>query len=214
MLSFLHTAAADAIAPSRIVLLPGAYHSPEDFVRAGFLDSVRKRGLAIDLLLVDLELEHLGDRSVLLQLRDDIVQPARALGLNAIWLAGVSLGGFVALDYAACYPNDLDGLCLLAPYLGNRMLLAEIARAPELASWEPGELAESDEERRIWQFIKTHRERPMPVHLGYGHEDRFARAHQLMARALPASAVDVVRGGHGWQAWSSLWENFLDKTFT
>ncbi len=214
MRSFLQAAAADAIAPIRIVLLPGAYHSPQDFVRAGFLDSVRERRLAIDLVLVDLELQHLGDRSVLLQLRNGIVLPARALGLPAIWLAGVSLGGFVALDYAACYPGDLDGLCLLAPYLGNRMLLAEIARAPGLAAWQPGELAETDEERRIWRFIKTHAAQPMPVYLGYGHEDRFAGAHQLMARALPAAAVDIVPGGHGWQAWSSLWENFLDVTFT
>ena len=92
--------------------------------------------------------------------------------------------------------------------------VAEIARAPGLAAWQPGELAETDEERRIWRFIKTHAAQPMPVYLGYGHEDRFAGAHELMARALPAAAVDIVPGGHGWQAWSSLWENFLDVTFT
>jgi pimeloyl-ACP methyl ester carboxylesterase len=214
MRSIFQPAAPDATAPVRIVLLPGAYHSAQDLVHAGFVDSVRRRRLAIDLTLVDLELHHLGERGVLRQLRNDIVMPARALGGTAVWLAGISLGGFIALDYAACHPGELDGLCLLAPYLGNRMLLAEIARAPGLAAWQPGKLAETDEERRIWRFIKTYSAQSMPVYLGYGREDRFAQAHELMARALPDAAVKVVPGGHGWLAWSDLWENFLDITFT
>ena len=95
------------------------------------------------------------DRERPQRLRWDIVAPARAEGCRSVWLAGISLGGFIALDYASTHPDECDGLCLLAPYLGNRMLIDEIARAPGLAAWEPGELAESDEERRIWRFIKA-----------------------------------------------------------
>ena len=195
-----------------MVWLPGAYHSAQDFLTAGFADAVRTRRIALDLVLVDLELAHVGDRSALQRLRSDLVLPARAAGVS-IWLGGISLGGLVALNYAAAYPDELDGLCLLAPYLGNRMLTAEIAEARGLAAWQPGELAETDEERRIWRYIKS-RAHSRPLYLGFGQADRFAAAHELLAATLPADSVNVIAGGHEWSTWSRLWENFLDSRFT
>jgi len=195
-----------------MVWLPGAYHGAQDFLAAGFAEAVRKRRLDLDLTFVDLELEHVTDRSALLRLRSDIVLPARAAGVS-IWLGGISLGGLFALDYAASYPDELDGLCLLAPYLGNRILTAEIIRAPGLAAWQPGKLAETDEERRIWRYIKTRRADSRPLYLGFGREDRFSTAHELLAKALPTDSVDVIAGGHEWSTWARLWENFLDSSF-
>ncbi len=225
MRSVLNAAAPGTAAATRIVCLPGAYHTPEDFLTAGFDRSMRRRGLAIDLLFVDVELRHLGDRSVLQQLKHEIVAPARALGCRSIWFAGISLGGFIALDYAASNPADLDGLCLLAPYLGSRMLIADIARAPAVAAWTAGELAQVDEERRVWCFLQgllapaeqLARRAAIAsprLHLGFGSDDRFAAAHRLLAQALPARAVDAVPGGHDWRTWTMLWENFLDANFT
>jgi pimeloyl-ACP methyl ester carboxylesterase len=195
-----------------MVWLPGAYHGAQDFLTAGFADAVRARRIALDLVFVDLELAHVGDRSALQRLRSDLVLPARAAGVS-IWLGGISLGGLVALSYAAAYPDELDGLCLLAPYLGNRMLTAEIAEARGLAAWQPGELAETDEERRIWRYIKSRRAQSRPLYLGFGQADRFAAAHELLAAALPPDAVDVIAGGHEWSTWSRLWENFLGSHF-
>jgi pimeloyl-ACP methyl ester carboxylesterase len=193
--------------------LPGAYQGAQDFLTAGFAEAVRRRRIALDLNFVDLELTHVGDRGALNRLRSDIVLPARAAGVS-IWLGGISLGGLFALDYAASYPDELDGLCLLAPYLGNRMLTAEIADAPGLSQWQPGELAETDEERRIWRYIKSRRADSRPLYLGFGRGDRFAAAHALLAATLPADSVDVIAGGHEWSTWSRLWENFLDSRFT
>jgi pimeloyl-ACP methyl ester carboxylesterase len=201
-----------AVAPLRMVWLPGAYHAAQDFLAAGFAEAVRARRIALDLNFVDMELAHVGDRNALQRLRSDIVLPARAAGVS-IWLGGISLGGLFALDYAASHPDELDGLCLLAPYLGNRMLTAEIAQAAGVAAWQPGELAETDEERRIWRYIKSRREDSRPLYLGFGREDRFAAAHGLLAATLPADSVDVIAGGHEWSTWSRLWENFLDSHF-
>jgi pimeloyl-ACP methyl ester carboxylesterase len=195
-----------------MVWLPGAYHAARDFLAAGFAEAVHARQIALDLEFVDMELAHVGDRSALQRLRSDIVLPARAAGVS-IWLGGISLGGLFALDYAASHPDELDGLCLLAPYLGNRMLTAEIVEAPGLAAWQPGELAETDEERRIWRYIKSRRGDSRPLYLGFGRGDRFAAAHELLAATLPAGSVDVLAGGHEWSTWSRLWENFLDSHF-
>ncbi len=219
MRSIFRAAAENAVAPTRMVWLPGAFHSADAFVKAGFDVSVRSRRIPLDLVFVDTQLEHLRDRGVHERLRRDILEPARALGCRSIWLAGISLGGFIALDYAAGHPQDWDGLCMLAPYLGNRMLIAEIAAAPGLAAWQPGPLADCDEERRIWRFIASQRadaERGADarrMYLGYGREDRFAPAHALMAEALGRSAVHVVPGGHDWPTWIALWEYFLDSMF-
>jgi len=194
-----------------MIWLPGAYHSAQDFLDEGFARAAAQRRVPIDLLFVDLELQHLDDRDALLRLRSEIVLPARASGA-AVWLAGISLGGLVALDYASSHLHELEGLCLLAPYLGNRMLLNEIAAASGLAAWRPGELAESDAERRIWRYIKT-RVDSRPLFLGYGKEDRFSAAHDMLAATLPADWVEVVGGGHEWGTWLNLWENFLDSHF-
>jgi pimeloyl-ACP methyl ester carboxylesterase len=205
-------ALSTAAAPARMVWLPGAYHGAHDFLAAGFAEAVRTRCIALDLTFVDLELAHVGDRSALQRLRSDIVLPARAAGVS-IWMGGISLGGLFALAYAASYPDELDGLCLLAPYLGNRMLTGEIADAPGLGAWQPGELAETDEERRIWRYIKSRRAHSRPLYLGFGQGDRFAAAHALLAATLPAGSVDVIAGGHEWSTWTRLWENFLDSCF-
>lgn len=208
----LEPAEAGAVAPTRLVLLPAAYTGPEDFLKEGFLKAVRDRTLCLDLVFVELKLEHITDRSVWNRLRQDVVLPARALGC-AVWLAGISLGGFVALAYAERYPQEIDGLCLLAPYLGNHMVTGEIQRANGVAEWTPGHLADDDDERRMWRFIKERRAWPAPLHLGFGRDDRFAASHQLMAAALPPESVDTVPGGHEWPAWRQLWENFLLTRF-
>jgi alpha/beta hydrolase family protein len=211
--AILEAAEEGTVAPTRLLLLPAAYTAPEDFLREGFVRAARERRLPVDLVFVELKLQHLTDRTILRRLRHEIVLPARALGCRSVWLGGISLGGFIALAYAARFTQEIDGLCLLAPYLGNHMVIGEIERANGLDGWTPGDLTEDDDERRIWRFIKEQRNGTSPLHLGFGSEDRFANSHRLMAGALAPDNVDVVPGGHEWPAWRQLWENFLDTRF-
>jgi pimeloyl-ACP methyl ester carboxylesterase len=213
MRAILEPADTTNLSPTRILLLPAAYTAPEDFQREGFATAARARALPLDLVFVELKLQHLADRTILRRLRHEVVLPARAMGCQSVWLGGISLGGFVALAYAERYPLEIDGLCLFAPYLGNHIITSEIERARGVHEWTPGELADEDDERRIWRFIKEHRDRPSPLHLGFGSDDRFAGSHRLMAAALAPESVDIVPGGHEWPAWRRLWENFLDARF-
>jgi pimeloyl-ACP methyl ester carboxylesterase len=210
MRSILSAANSRSQAPTQMIWLPGAYHRARDFEQEGFAHAVSQRRKPIDLRFVDLEMRHLNDQETLQRLHSEIVAPARASGAS-IWLAGISLGGLVALDYASSHVDEVDGLCLLAPYLGNRMLINEIAVAG-LAAWEPGALTDSDTERRIWRYIKA-RSDSRPLFLGYGQGDRFSRSHDLLAAALPPGSVAVVAGGHEWPTWTRLWEKFLDSHF-
>jgi pimeloyl-ACP methyl ester carboxylesterase len=201
-----------------IVLIPGAYQGPEDFRSAGFLAAVHERNLNIDLALVAPQLAHLTDRTVLARLRNEVVLPARSSGRVGVWFAGVSWGGFLALLYAADHSTDLEGICLLAPYLGNRMINTEILGFPSLANWSAGVSGAQDElneERRVWRYIIAHAPHSPPEHyLGFGRQDRFATAQRLMANQLPPGAVDEIEGGHDWPVWRQLWDRFLDRLLT
>lgn len=194
------------------ILLPGALQRPEDLVQAGFVDAVRTRGLSMDLALVDLQLSYVGeagDGAALPRLHDAVVQPARH-AYSQIWLAGISIGGFIALAYADRFSGCVDGLCLLAPYPGSRLLSNEIEAAGGLERWAAID-AGDDTERRVWRWLQSHGETGPQLYFGYGRQDRFASGQSKMAAALPTGCVDSVEGGHDWSAWRQLWDNFLDR---
>jgi pimeloyl-ACP methyl ester carboxylesterase len=207
--TLIEPARAGRAAPVCLLMLPAAYAGPEDFVQHGFVRAVRDRSLELDLVFAGFQLQEVGDGSVFGRLRDEILLPARAEG-RAVWMGGISLGGYLALGYAARHAHELSGLCLLAPYLGSHLVISEIERAESLERWRPAELAEDDEERRVWRFIRTLRTGSLPVHLGLGREDRFARRHGLLAAALAPENVDLVAGGHDWPTWRRLWDRFLE----
>jgi pimeloyl-ACP methyl ester carboxylesterase len=199
------------MAPTQMIWLPGAYHLAQNFLEQGFVRAVQARRIPMDLTFVDLEMQHLDDREAFERLRSEIVLPAGGSG-RSVWLAGISLGGMIALDYLSCHPHELHGVCVFAPYLGNRMLAKEIVDAPGLTAWNPGELAPNDAERRIWRYIKD-RDNSRPLYLGFGKQDRFAAAQALLASALPRESVNIIDGGHDWRTWTKLWGNFLDSQF-
>lgn len=199
-------------AGSLMVLLPGACHGPNDFIAAGFVEAVRQRDFAIDIVMPVLEFEHVAQESAVDELYEDILAPA-ARHYRDLWLAGISIGGYVAMACAQRHPHLARGLLLIAPYPGNRVTTNEIRDAGGLAAWSPAELAEHDTERRNWHWLKTLAETKPEVHLAYGNDDRFALSHAMMAAVLPPSHVLQTPGGHDWPAWRRLWDQFLDSRF-
>ncbi len=193
-----------------IVLLPGAHHQPEDFLRAGFDRAIGERRLALELVLVAPGLHHVADRSWLGELPERVLRPVRAAG-RPLWLGGISLGGFMALRCAAQHPELVDGLCLIAPYLGSRIVAAEIAAQGGLGTWRAGAPAEDDDERVVWRYLQRLGTPPPALYLGLGREDRFADTQRLLAHALPGVMSAIQPGGHDWAVWRELWDNFLDR---
>ncbi len=205
----------DVRADTLIILLPGAYQQPEDFIAQGFVSALQTRKLPIDLIMAELSFSHIADRTALTEINDDLIQPAITAGYKNIWLAGISVGGYVAIAYANRYPAQLAGLLLLAPYPGNRITTGAIAAAGGIKVWKPAFIAEDDTELSNWNWLKMHADcASIEVYLGYGADDRFAEGHLMMAQALPKNRVDRIDGEHTWPVWQRLWCNFLDKRFT
>ena len=197
-------------APVLLVMLPGAYSRPRDFVDEGFVDAVRSRAIAADIALPDASLGYFEDRSVLHRLREDVVLPARARGTGRVWLVSISLGGFAALGYAARHGDEIDGVVALAPYLGRRTLIQQIAAAGGPRAWAGATAADDDPEAGLWRALAGGRIVP-PVYLGAGRDDRFADAHALLRTLLPAERCFDTAGGHDWSPWRTLWNAWLAR---
>lgn len=196
-----------------VVMLPGAYSTPDEFVQEGFVAALRQRGLAADVAMVDAHLGYFTDRTVLQRLRDDVVRPARAAGYRSVWLVGISLGGFAALGYAARYGGEVDGVLAIAPYPGTTALRREIVEAGGPRAWrQAASRLDADLEREVWAWLAAGAAtRAPPVYLGYGSEDRFTAGLALMATTVPQGHASTVPGGHDWAPWRAVWNGWLER---
>ncbi len=206
-------------APVLMVLLPGANMAAQELVDEGFVQALRQRRLAVDVLVVGAGLEYVYDGSLIRRLHDDVLQPWRERGYRRVWLAGISLGGFAAMAYALQHPGRIEGIVALAPYLGRRPLVREVAAAGGAAAWlQQSKTAlprPDDVDQKLWRWLAA---RPAAggaaaprLVLGYGTEDRFAEGHRLLAQTLAAADVLTAPGGHTWAPWRQLWGQWLDR---
>ena len=216
METHLHSAVAGTRSDTLLVFLPGAFLKPEEFEHQGFVSAVRSHRYATDVMLVDANVSYYYDQTFVQRLSEGVLAPARHQGYKSIWLVGISIGGFGALTHELLQPGLVEGLVVLAPYLGRRPLGAEIQKAGGLRAWQKPEGPPPDQEidRKLWPFLQryvspeTAAEMP-PLYLGYGLADRFAPNHRLLADALPEGHVFTTEGGHDWPQWSQLWRDML-----
>jgi pimeloyl-ACP methyl ester carboxylesterase len=161
-----------------------------------------------DVTLVEMTLAYYMEGRAVQRLHDEIVQPAKQQGYREIYLAGASMGGMGVLMYEREYPNEMTGLILMAPYMGDAPLIQEIKAAGGLAQWEAGpvptELNRNNVPREEWRLAKGWLNQPARaknVWLICGQGDRFHAAAGMIAVALPADHYLEPEGGHAWSVW-------------
>lgn len=227
-----------------LVMLPGAYDAPKDFIEQGFIKAAHDQGLHtdVDITLLDAHIGYYTNQQIVQRLRDEVVLPAKAQGYTQVWLVGISLGGYGSLLYSMREGgvqasgaaqaqgqeqgqrqslSGVDGIFIMAPFMGSRHLPAEVAKAGGLLAWQPAPpdpsastQAKPDIDDELWAWLKryvsqAHKVRQPPIYLGYGVEDRFVASNRLLAAQLPAPQVMTVAGGHTWGPWLALWQQFL-----
>lgn len=196
-----------------VIFLPGRQSKPEDFSKEGFVSLLKKQGIKIDSVAVDAHLGYYINRNLLERLRFDVVLPARERGYRKIWIVGISMGGLGALLYNEKHNDTIDGVLVLAPYLGDQEVIDEIQIAGGLKKWNPLKIDKGDYQRKLWFWLKkfSSKNKLPPLMIGYGRDDRFARANSLLAEVLPKSRVYTVPGGHDWGPWKRIFEHFTQK---
>jgi pimeloyl-ACP methyl ester carboxylesterase len=226
----IHYGAGDVKGPRLLfVFLHGNGDRNSVFDKEGLVRAAQARGLPVDMISVDAHIGYYINGTILTRLKEDVINPARARGYERIWLIGNSLGGFGSLSYVREYPNEISGIVLLGPYVGDRSIIKEIESAGGLLRWEPGDVVlktREDDEKRIWIWLKEHglqgqfranedcskKQTCVPkIYLGYGTNDRLTYAQNLLASLLPPKQVIAIDGGHDWSTWKKLWDRFLDQ---
>lgn len=198
-----------------LVMLPGAGIAAEDFTDRGFIAAARASQPALDIIALRPDLDLYLDGTVGPVLHETVIAPAVASGIRRVWLLGLSLGGMGALLYASDYPDLVEGIVLLAPFLGTHGTMAELTRAGRIEDWTPDASIATAPERQLLTWLQSHLvaggNHPR-LWLGHATGDRFAAGHRLVAAALPASQVVQVEGVHDWAAWTEAWAAILART--
>ncbi len=193
-----------------VVLLPGRRSRPEAFDRYGVVGTILEAHPRTTVVAVDSHLGYYRAGTIRDRLREDVLEPARGR-YSEVWLVGTSLGGIGALSMAAKYPDEITGAVLLAPYLGPKKLIDEIAAAGGAGAWQPSD--DEDVLADVWRRIRDQSEigDGPRLYLGFGREDRLADANRLLAELLPQEWVVELPGGHRWSVWIELLDSLIDR---
>lgn len=197
-----------------LLMLPGAKNTPQQLEDNGFIRALRERELAVDVLALDTHVDLYLDRAQVERVLHDTLDEVRARGYRRIWLLGISLGGTGAMLCATQRPAEIEGMFLLAPFLGTRGIIAEVEAAGGFRHWHAGEIGDRDLERALLEQIQRRRLEAddfPPIYLGYGSEDRYRGASILLSEHIPQHRLSVMAGGHDWETWIVLWRDLLDK---
>lgn len=203
-----------------LVFLPGFSDGPDDFIEHGFVELAKQHAPGFDVFATNAHFRYYAKWNLLQRLHDDVIGPLRDQGYERVWLVGISMGGLGCLAYAEAYPDQVDGLILLAGYMGPKDLIEEVEEAGGLAKWQPGDTSqiEDDEDRlyrEIWAFLKREAGPvgggEVDLYLGFGDKDRLSRPAGLVAAQLPPEQVLTIEGGHKWVTWRPLFAELLPR---
>ncbi|MBN2575534.1 MAG: alpha/beta hydrolase [Deltaproteobacteria bacterium] len=207
--------AGDPSGRDLLLLLPGRGDRAQSFADEGVVAIARHASAKLDVVAVDATTGYYIHRNLCERLMADVIEPARPRGYCGRCISGISQGGLGALLFAQFHPQEVSDVIAIAPFLGDEDVLDEIESAGGVTGWRPpSNLHPDDYQRALWRWLRscTVERQPCPrIFLGFGAEDRFARAHRLLASVLPPGQVAVVPGGHTWDPWRQLYAALLPR---
>lgn len=213
--SVLHVAPQPA--QRLVVVLPGRRDNLARLERSGVVGAIQGRWPDADVLLTELSMPFYTSGRAPQRLHREVIQPARGRGYREVWLVGASLGGMGSVLYDRAYPGDIQGIVLLAPFLGRRGIQAEVEAAGGLSQWDAGppeEINEDNWQRELWRHLQTATRDPSQarrIWLAYGERDYLRGALPLLQPVLPPEHVLVRPGGHTWQVWTPALREVLAR---
>jgi hypothetical protein len=187
-----------------VVLLHGLGGGAGNFETNGTVTEIRTCRPDANLFGANSHFGYYRERILIERLHADIIQPARAAGIERIWFLGVSLGGMGSLIYQSKHPEDIEGIVLMAPYLGEWDELQAYIEDPQ------NDNASSEADFvRVWRNLDSKPSLQAMLTLAYGENDRMNPQHRWLASQLAAERVITAPGGHRWTIWKALWPQAL-----
>jgi S-formylglutathione hydrolase FrmB len=199
-----------------VVLMPGAGSNMGDFEEEGFVKKLQDSGLSLDVIAANATLGYYMRETMLPRVHEDVMIPAQTgKQYEKRWIMGMSMGGFGSLFYAMNYPQDVDGVFAMAPWLGDEKLIREIKESGGLKAWAAPEkqpVNGDNYQRQLWRWLQEMTADPSKgpeLWAGWGKDDSLAPADQLLGDALPPGQVYLTEGGHQWGPWNLLVDRFV-----
>ncbi len=201
-----------------VVMLPGRGDSLQGLADTGIAGIIQQAWPDADVLLTGLTMPFYQQGRAVQRLHDEVIEPARGKGYQQVWLAGISLGGMGTLLYDSEYPDQIDGLLLLSPYLGEDAIQQQIRQAGGLAAWQAGPtqtMGPDTFQHELWRSLQSWSRRPQrtgSTWIAYGADEPFRQTIELMTPLLPADHVIMLPGKHNWTLWKPAMRALLERT--
>jgi pimeloyl-ACP methyl ester carboxylesterase len=196
-----------------MIFLPGNPSHPDEFMKEQFVSILHDAYPDIDSVAVDASLGYYIKEMLPERLLEDVIKPARAMGYKKIWVTGISMGGSGALWYIQKYPATVQGIVLLAPFLGDKKIINEVVNAGGLKKWHPVlPLDRKDYQRKqmLWLKQNINPWSTLPaIYLGFGESDKFYQSNRLLADLLLPKQVIMMPGDHDWETWRTIFKEFM-----
>jgi pimeloyl-ACP methyl ester carboxylesterase len=190
-----------------VVLLHGLGGGAANFVTYGTVAEILDCRPDANLYGANSHFGYYRERVLIERLHADIIQPARAAGIDRIWFLSVSLGGMGSLIYQSEHPEDIEGMILMAPFLGDWDELEAYIEDPlnDNASSEAAFV-------KVWRNLDSQQSLQAMLTLAYGEDDSMNRQHQWLASLLAENRVIAASGEHDWAVWQKLWPQALQRS--
>ncbi|MEM9236082.1 MAG: alpha/beta hydrolase [Verrucomicrobiota bacterium] len=196
-----------------VLFLPGRWSRVEEFEDEGFFEIARERWPKARLVAADLHLGYYRNQTGSKRLHEDIIAPARREGVETVRVVGISMGGLGGLIHDLQYPDDIDELFLLSPFVGEEEVIAEIEAAGGVRKWKGEPENERDFTRRLWRGLEQRwiKEGKAPeASLACGTEDRLVDSNRRFATDfLDQDRVLWRPGDHDWPTWRRLFGEMI-----
>ncbi len=199
-----------------VVFLPGFGDGPDSYRESGFFQELVASGAPCDAVAVDAHFRYYGRGESDRRVYEDVLVPAVARGYTSIWLVGISMGGLGAAMLARSHPEIVDGIILLAPFLGDAAVASQVREAGGLARWEPPRIPPvvdgSTYTLHLWSWLRGYVDDPdarPPLYIGWGEDDDLGGPDSLLGDAQPEGHVFTGPGGHAWSAWRPLFRRIV-----
>lgn len=202
-----------------MVMIPGFLDGPDTYVEHGFPQDLIASGAPCDVVAIDLHFRYYSEVGVADIVYEDILLPATARGYENIWLVGISMGGLGTLLTAERYTRLIDGIILLAPFVGEENVLREIEAAGGAANWRPPSdldampWTQENYTVHLWAWLRRYHTDPdsmPPLYIGWGESDRLGAGDALIGALLPEGHVFTRPGIHNWATWRPLFSSVLE----